>query len=263
MVVFAQVFGGMAGMSSGDLPYPIFVYAGLLPWTFVSQATGKAAMSVASSERLVEKVYFPRLVIPISAVAGAMVDFFIAFVVLVLMMFWYGIVPPATVALLPVAILLLCLISLGIGVLYASLNITYRDFRHIIGFVLQIWMFLTPSIYMDVRALHPGDGSTTPTGPEAASPAAYQPPTTLAHIKSLPKSPQKLAADEIARDFHAWLSPLDLNPLTAIIAFFRASILGGPIPWFMLVKSTLVSSLLLTIGLVYFRRTEDRFADII
>lgn len=255
MVVFAQVFGGMVGQAPGGLPYSIFVYAGLLPWSFVSQATSKAAMSVASSEKLVEKVYFPRLVIPISAVAGALVDFGIAFIVLIVMMIWQPVVPPFPgILLLPVAILLLCLVSLGIGILYASLNITYRDFRHLIGFLIQIWMFATPSIY-DPEALMPSPA------PAATAVQASADGTETATDVQL--SPRQQFLQKMRGQANSWVSVLDLNPLTAIIAFFRATVLGGPIPWFMLAKSTVFSSLLLLAGLIYFRRTEDIFADII
>lgn len=254
MVVFAQVFGGMVGQAPNGLPYSIFVYAGLLPWTFVSQAVSKAAMSVASQEKLVEKIYFPRLVFPISAVAQALVDFGIAFIVLILMMIWHPIIPPKAILLLPVAIGLLCLVSLGIGILYAALNITYRDFRHLIVFLIQIWMFATPSIY-DPDALMPSEQSVQAAGQEDGQHA-----DSAAEAKMTPR--QQILAKMRGRA-DSWFSVLDLNPLTAIVEFFRATVLGGPIPWFMLAKSTIFSSILLVIGLVYFRRTEDVFADII
>jgi lipopolysaccharide transport system permease protein len=249
MLAFTAVFGGKADMASGDLPYAVFVYAGLVAWTFVSQATGKAAMSVVSSERLVEKVYFPRLVIPISAVVGALVDFAIAAVVLGLLMISYGLRPSPAIVLLPVAILLLCVISLGFGVLFASLNITYRDFRHLMSFLLQLWMFATPSIY-DQRsqaALLAGDNITNVNVENGASGQTAD--VTFYATEAPP--------------WGEWFSLRDLNPLTAIITFFRATILGGLLPWYPLAKSTIFSSAILVLGLAYFRRVEDRFADII
>jgi lipopolysaccharide transport system permease protein len=278
MVVFGQVFGGFVGKAPNDLPYNIFLYAGLLPWTFVSQATSKAAMSVASAERLVEKVYFPRLVIPISAVAGAFVDFGIALVVLIAMMFWYRVPPTATIVLFPVAIALLWLVSLGIGILYASVNIIYRDFRHLIGFLIQIRMFLTPSIYKPDLLTAPDaapnavvQASPSGTASRADAATASEKQAAEKHVveqhaaKNADVKPsQPPTEDDVVRQrAHAWFSPLVLNPQTAIIAFFRATMLGGPIPWFMVAKATVVSLVLLSIGLIYFRRTEDRFADII
>ena len=148
MVVFSLFFGRVAGVSSGDLPYPIFVYAGLLPWTFFANSIAGASQSVVDNERLITKVYFPRLNIPLSAVGAGLVDLLIAFGMLVVMMLYYGIYPAGGVFLVPVLIAGLILAAAGVGSFLAALNVAYRDFRYVIPFMVQLWMFATPTIYM-------------------------------------------------------------------------------------------------------------------
>ncbi len=149
MVVFTIFFGRMAKVSSGDLPYPIFVYAGLLSWTFFATSIANAANSVVGSERLITKIYFPRLAIPFASVGAAVVDFAIAFSLLLVMMLWYGITPGMGILLVPLLCILLALAATGVGTLLAALNVAYRDFRYVVPFLLQLWMFATPTIYMD------------------------------------------------------------------------------------------------------------------
>ena len=148
MVVFSLFFGRVAGVSSGDLPYPIFVYAGLLPWTFFANSIAGAGQSVVGSERLITKVYFPRLIIPLSAVGAGLVDLLIAFGMLVVMMLYYGIYPAGGVFLVPVLVAGLILAAAGVGSFLAALNVAYRDFRYVIPFMVQLWLFATPTIYM-------------------------------------------------------------------------------------------------------------------
>ena len=147
MVVFSLFFGRLAGVPSDDLPYPIFSFAGLVPWTFFSQGLSQSANSVVGSQNLITKVYFPRPVIPIAAVLAGLIDFMLAFVVLLTMMFAYGIVPgPEALALAP--LLLLALVSaLGVGLWLSALNVQYRDVRYVVPFVTQLWLFLTPIAY--------------------------------------------------------------------------------------------------------------------
>jgi len=149
MVVFTIFFGRLAKLPTGDLPYPIFVFAGLLPWTFFASAIANAGNSVVGSERLITKIYFPRLAIPLAAVGAALVDFAIAFGVLLILMVWYGIMPGAGLLLVPVLVVILMLAGLGIGTLLAALNVAYRDFKYIIPFMVQLWMFATPTVYME------------------------------------------------------------------------------------------------------------------
>lgn len=159
MVVFTIFLGRLANVSSGTLPYPLFVYAGLLPWFFFSSAITSAGNSVVGSERLITKIYFPRLAIPFAAVAAAVVDFFIAFSVLIAMMLWYGIPPGPAVLLVPLLVVVLGLAGLGIGALLAALNVAYRDFRYVIPFLVQLWMFATPTVYMKLGDDHGGVSS--------------------------------------------------------------------------------------------------------
>lgn len=148
MVVFTLVFARMAGVSSGRWPYPVFVYAGLLPWTFFATAVANAGNSVVGSERLVTKIYFPRLAIPFASIGSAIVDFCAAFGLLIVLMVYYGI-PAGMQLLIGLAIfVVIVLASLGMGALLAALNVVYRDFRYVIPFMIQLWMFATPAVYM-------------------------------------------------------------------------------------------------------------------
>jgi lipopolysaccharide transport system permease protein len=154
MVVFTLFFGRMAGMPAGNLPYPVFVFAGLLAWTFFANAITAAGQSVISNQNLVTKVYFPRLIIPMGAVGAGLVDFAIAFVMLVGLMAFYGIGPGWGFLLVPFLTLLLTLAALGLGALLCALTVAYRDFRYVVPFLMQLWMFATPSIYMNADAIH-------------------------------------------------------------------------------------------------------------
>jgi len=147
MVVFTLVFGRLAGLDSEGAPYPIFVFAGLLPWQFFSEALHRSSESVVGSAGVITKVYFPRLIVPLAAVAGCLIDFCISFLILVGLMVYYGVAP--SLHLLAVAPLAAgtVLAALGIGTLIAALNVAYRDFRYMIPFLIQIWMFLTPVVY--------------------------------------------------------------------------------------------------------------------
>ncbi|HEX5719028.1 MAG TPA: ABC transporter permease [Thermoanaerobaculia bacterium] len=147
MVVFSLFFGRLAGMPSDGLPYPIFSFAGLVPWTLFSQGLSQSANSLVGSHNLITKVYFPRLAIPISTVLAGLVDFALSFLVLLVMMFAYGIVPgPEVLALAP--LLLLALVTaLGAGLWLSALNVQFRDVRYIVPFLTQLWLFLTPIAY--------------------------------------------------------------------------------------------------------------------
>lgn len=147
MVVFSLVFGRLARIPSDGLPYPVWSYAALLPWTYFSQSLANASNSLIGNANLIKKVYFPRLVIPISGVLSGIVDFAIAFVILVLMILHYGIRPGANVLLLPLFLLLALMTALGVSLWLSALNVEYRDFRHIVPFLTQLWMFATPVAY--------------------------------------------------------------------------------------------------------------------
>jgi lipopolysaccharide transport system permease protein len=217
MGVFTLFFNCMAGVSSGDLPYPLFAFAGFVPWTFFASAIAAGGNSVVGSERLITKVYFPRLAIPFAAVGASAVDFLIAFGLLVVWMACSGISFGVSLLLVPVSFMFILLAGLGVGTLLAALNVSYRDFRYVIPFLVQVWMFATPTIYMQ------------PAG-----------------------------------NASAWVeAAVSLNPLTGLIATFRAATLGGPVPWLPFGVAAVLSLGIFAMGCVYFRRVEDSFPDII
>jgi lipopolysaccharide transport system permease protein len=153
MIVFSIFFGRLAGVSSGSTPYPLFAFAGLLPWMFFANTISGAGMSVVGSERLITKIYFPRLIIPVSAVAAGLVDFLIAVGMLGVLMAYYRVPPPPTAVLAPLLVAGLFLAAVGMGSLLAALNVAYRDFRYVIPFMVQLWMFCTPTVYMHSERL--------------------------------------------------------------------------------------------------------------
>jgi lipopolysaccharide transport system permease protein len=159
MVVFSVFFARLAKVPSGGLPYPLFAFAGLLPWTFFANAISGAGQSVVGNERLITKVYFPRLIVPFAAVGAGLVDFAIACGMLGVLMLWYQTFPSFSLVLMPVMVLGLVLAAAGIGSLLAALNVAYRDFRYVIPFLIQLWMFATPTIYMESKALESGPWS--------------------------------------------------------------------------------------------------------
>lgn len=216
MVVFSVVFGRLAGLPSDGVPYPVFTYSALLPWQLFAFALGESSNSLVAHQRLISKVYFPRLIIPLSSVGVGLVDFSVSFVVLLGLMAYYGIAPTLAMWTVPFWALLAVSSALGVGLWLSALNVKYRDVRHTLPFVTQIWMF--------------------------ASPVAY--------ASSL--------VPETWRPFYA------LNPMVGVIDGFRWALLGTADPPLvtLLVSLGAVSTLLLT-GLIYFRRTERTFADLV
>jgi lipopolysaccharide transport system permease protein len=217
MVVFSIFFGRVANVPTGGVEYPIFVLCGLLPWFFVSNSISSAAQSIVSNQTLVTKIYFPRLIIPTSAVAAGLVDFGIGLGLLAPMIVFYGAQPGWQLLLLPVLAAGLVVLAVGVGTLLSALTVAYRDFRHIVPFSVQLWMFATPAIYLDS-----------------------------------------------AESFGAtWQTLLPLNPAFGLIANFRAAALGTEMNWQALGVSSTITAAILAVGLVYFRRVERSFADII
>jgi len=217
MIVFSILFGKLAKVPSDGIPYPIFVYAGLLPWNYFSSALSNSGNSLVSSSNLITKVYFPRLIIPTSASLAGLLDFFIAFIILIGMMFFYNFTPSALgILMIPALIFLTFLVAVGCGLWLSALNVEYRDFQYVIPFLIQIWMFATPVIY----------------------------PVTL--------FPEK----------YRWL--LSLNPMAGIIEAFRAAAIGHQqVNWNLLIVSSGIGVLIFLTGLLYFRRVERSFADVI
>lgn len=147
MLVFALFFGKLVGVPSDGIPYPVFAYAGLLPWTFFSNAVTNSGNSLVGNSSLITKVYFPRIIIPTAAVGAGLVDFAIAFVILVPLMIYYKIEVSLTILMLPALVGLITLFALAIGVWMSALNVKYRDIRYALPFLIQLWMFVTPVIY--------------------------------------------------------------------------------------------------------------------
>jgi lipopolysaccharide transport system permease protein len=216
MMVLTLIFGKFAKIPSDGLPYPIFAYAALLPWNYFSQGVSRSGESLVGNARLISKVYFPRLIVPISAAVAPLVDFAIAFVVLVGMMAWYGIAPTWGMLALPLFLFFALLTALAVGLWLSALNVKYRDVRHAIPFLIQFWMF--------------------------ASPVAY--PVSLV--------PEK------------WRVLYSLNPMAGVIEGFRWAILGKESPDFtvMALSAAVVVSILIG-GLLYFKRVEQTFADVV
>jgi lipopolysaccharide transport system permease protein len=221
MIVFTFIFNKMAKIESGDnTPYPIFLYVGLLIWQYYSGTLTKASDSMVSNASIIQKVYFPRLIIPASTAVTGLVDMAISAVILFGMMLYYGYYPHlAGLFLLPILLGCAVLSALGLGLFCASLNIKYRDVRYALPFFIQILMYITPVIYP---------------------------------VKMLDKHP-------LVKGLMLWL-----NPISGVIANARASLLGNsPIDWQILGISTLMSVIIFTFGLYYFRNTERYFADIV
>lgn len=147
MVVFSIFFGKLAKIPSDGIPYPIFAYAALVPWTLFANALTQSSNSLVQSANLLKKVYFPRLIIPISSVLAGTVDFLLAFILLLAMMLFYGILPTGNVVWLPFFLLLTCGTALGVGLWLSAMNVKFRDVRYTVPFLTQFWLFATPIAY--------------------------------------------------------------------------------------------------------------------
>jgi lipopolysaccharide transport system permease protein len=147
MVVFSLFFGRLANVPSDGIPYPIFSFAALVPWSFFANGLSQSANSLVLSANLLKKVYFPRLAIPLATVLSGVIDFVLAFIVLLGMMFYYDIVPTKNALWLPALLLLALITSLGVGLWLAALNVRYRDVRYAVPFLVQFWLFCTPVAY--------------------------------------------------------------------------------------------------------------------
>jgi lipopolysaccharide transport system permease protein len=216
MVVFTIIFGAFAKIPSDGVPYSVFSLAALVPWTYFSTALTGSSNSLVASTNLITKVYFPRLVIPTAPVIAGLVDFAIAFGILLTVMLGYGIVPrPAALVILPPLVISMMLTSAGVGCWLAALNVQYRDVKYVVPFLVQVWMYASPIVY-----------------------------------------PMSMVPERF-RMIYA------LNPMAGIIEGFRAALLGThAISWGIIGFSLTVGMLLFITGALYFRRTEDIFADV-
>jgi len=147
MVVFTLFFGNLAKVPSEGIPYPLFSFAALIPWTLFAEGLTRSTMSMVSNAGIMTKVYFPRLIMPISGILSPLVDFCIAFVILIFMMAYYGFVPTIAIVLLPLFILLALMTSLAVGLWLSALNTKYRDFQYTLPFIIQLWLFASPVVY--------------------------------------------------------------------------------------------------------------------
>ena len=147
MVVFSLFFGHLGKIPSDDIPYPLFSFAALVPWTFFANGLSQSSNSLVGNANLITKIYFPRLIVPLASVFSGIVDFLLAFVVLLGMMLYYGLVPTLNVLWLPLFVLLAFVTSLGVGLWLSALNVEYRDVRYVVPFITQFWLFATPIAY--------------------------------------------------------------------------------------------------------------------
>lgn len=147
MIVFSVFFGTLVKVPSDNMPYPIFVFAGLLPWTFFSNGLSRASTSLHTESNMISKVYFPRLLVPISSLGAGVVDFIISLFFMLAMMVYYGVYPGLSAVLFVPLILIIILLTIGVGTLLATMSVSYRDIKHITPFFIQLWMYATPVIY--------------------------------------------------------------------------------------------------------------------
>jgi lipopolysaccharide transport system permease protein len=147
MTIFTVIFGYFAKLSSNGLPYPVFAYSALIMWNLFSEGLSRAGTSLIADEKLITKVYFPRLIIPLSAVGSAWIDFAVSLFVLFPLILFYGLRPSLSLLLLPVAMILTMILSAGVGMMLAALNVRYRDFQYTIPFLLQVWLYASPVVY--------------------------------------------------------------------------------------------------------------------
>lgn len=217
MIVFVFVFSKLAKLPSDGVPYPILVFAALLPWQFFANAFTEAGNSLISNANMISKVYFPRLVVPASAVIVSFVDFLISGMILVGLMLWYGFAPDWRIFTLPLFIFIAFAAAMGAGLWIAALNVKYRDFRYIIPFVVQFGLYVSPV------------GFSSNIVPEQ------------------------------------WRLLYSINPMVGVIDGFRWAILGGNTqlywPGFLLSLSLVL--VILVTGIMFFRKTEKTFADVI
>jgi lipopolysaccharide transport system permease protein len=216
MLVFSVFFGHFAKMPSDGFPYPVFALTALLPWQLFAFALTQSSNSLVDSQNLITKVYFPRLIVPLAAVLAGLVDFAIAFLVLLLLMAYYRVAPTVAIVWLPAFIALAVASALAVGLWLSSLNVKYRDVRYTIPFLTQVWLFATPVAY-----------------------------------------PSSIVPD-------MWRPLLGLNPMAGVVEGFRWALLGNAHPSVpLLLMSVAAVSALMAGGLLYFRKTEATFADLV
>lgn len=216
VVIFTIVFGYFARMPTDGIPYPVFAFAGVLPWTYFAEAVRRSGTGLVNDAELVRKVYFPRLIMPLANVISPLLDFLIAFCVLLVLMAFYGIAPSWKMLVIPPLMVISALLALSIGLWLGPINVRFRDIKHTLPFIIQIWMYASPIVY-----------------PLSMVPAQ-------------------------------WQGLYSLNPMVGVIEGFRWAVFNQGEPNFgALAVSGVVIVFLLAGGLVFFRRMERTFADVI
>lgn len=216
VIIFSIIFGYIVKMPSEGVPYPLFAFAGVLPWTYFAEAVRRSGTGLVTDAELVRKVYFPRLIMPLANVISPLVDFCIAFVVLLIVMAFFGIAPSWKMLVIPPLMLVAALLALSIGLWLAPINVRFRDIKHTLPFIIQIWMYASPIVY-----------------------------------------PLSMVPQE-------WQALYSLNPMVGVIEGFRWAVFDRGEPNFTaLAMSGVIIVLLLAGGLVFFRRMERTFADVI
>jgi lipopolysaccharide transport system permease protein len=222
MIIFSVVFGRLASMPSDGVPYPLFAMAAVVPWTYFATAIGKATSSLVSSTGMLSKIYFPRLLIPLTPVVAGLVDFAIASVLLGVMMAWFGVVPGTQIVFVPLLVLVMVCTAAGLGMWFAALAIQYRDVNQAMPFIVQLLMFAAPVVW----------------------------PSSLI-ISKFPEH------ESIVRMLYG-LYPM----AGVVEGFRSALLDTMPMPWDLLVTGTASALFLLVTGALYFRRVERVFADV-
>jgi lipopolysaccharide transport system permease protein len=231
MVVFTIIFGNLAKVSSDGVPYAIFSYVALVPWTYFSGAMSSSTSSLIGSSGMITKVYFPRLVIPLTPLLAKLVDFSIAFVIIGGLMLWYQVAPTVNVLFLPLLILLMMLTASGVGMWLSALTIQYRDIRYAMGFLNKILMYAAPVVW---------------------------PVSLITERLDVVQITEGIAiTGETIRLIYGFY------PMAGVIEGFRSAIIGtNPMPWDLIGMGTISAVVLFITGVFYFKRMERRFADV-
>ncbi len=216
LLIFTAVFGYFAKLPSDGVPYPVFVLVALLPWTYFAEAFRRGATGLVDDSDLIRKIYFPRLVIPLAMVVAPAADLAISFTLLVILMAWYGIAPTGNIVFLPLLLFLSLLLALSLALWLGPINVRFRDIKHTLPFVIQVWMYASPVVY-----------------------------------------PASMVPEE-------WRSLYSLNPMVGVIEGFRWALLDTSAPDCRAIGiGVLIVAGLLFGGLIYFRKMERFFADVI
>lgn len=216
MLIFTVIFGYFARIPSDGVPYAVFAFTAILPWTYFSEAFRRGGTGLVDDADLIRKIYFPRLIIPLAMVVAPLVDFLLSFVVLLVLLAWYGIMPTTNIVFLPLFLLVAMVLALAVALWLGPINVRFRDIKHTLPFLIQIWMYASPVVY------------------------------------PLSMVPER------------WKLLYSLNPMVGVIEGFRWALLGKENPDFLAMGVSLFLIVLVLLGgIVYFKKMERFFADVI